>query len=174
VNAPRVREWRLRKGLTQDELAERSGIWRNTISDVESGKRKAHPRTLRMLAEGLGVPVEELAAPPSGLAQFLGVHVEALENIQETTKLIGELAGTPGEWEEMSSEERERRLHFLRRVAGLLRESTQTAASAAREALAIERGDPKEADEEEPPAKRNPGEDRLAALLSRMEATGTG
>ena len=55
-----------------------------------------------------------------------------------------------------------------------LGESTQSAAEAAREALAIERGDdPKEADEDEALAKRDPGQDRLAALLSTMEVTGT-
>lgn len=41
--------------LSQEELAARSGVARDTISKLETGKRKAHPGTLRKLAEVLEV-----------------------------------------------------------------------------------------------------------------------
>jgi transcriptional regulator with XRE-family HTH domain len=175
VQIPRLTEWRKARALTQVELAERAGVSARTVAGLEAGD-SARLRTVRKLAEGLGVPVEELTEPPpSGREQFLSVQVQGLQNIEEISEFIGELVGSADEWKEISVEERESRLAHLRRVVGLLREASQNATAAAREALAIERGDPPEADtEDEPPAKRNPGQDRLAALLSTLEHTGTG
>ncbi len=49
-----IRMLRLRAGLSQEELAERSGISARAVSDMERGMRKTpRPETLRMLAEGL-------------------------------------------------------------------------------------------------------------------------
>ena len=41
--------------MSQEELAERSGVARDTISKLESGRRKAYPTTIRKLAAGLDV-----------------------------------------------------------------------------------------------------------------------
>jgi transcriptional regulator with XRE-family HTH domain len=41
--------------MSQEELAERSGVARDTISKLESGHRKAYPTTIRKLAAGLDV-----------------------------------------------------------------------------------------------------------------------
>ncbi len=51
-----LRETRWRSGLTQQELAERSGLSIRTISDIERG-HVLYPRaaTLRMLACALGM-----------------------------------------------------------------------------------------------------------------------
>jgi transcriptional regulator with XRE-family HTH domain len=171
-----LREIRRRRGLSQADLSAMTGVAEFTISELEAGKRDPRPSTLRKLAAALEVQVEELTEPPpSGTEQFLSVQVQGLQNIEEISEFIGELVGSADEWKEISVEERESRLAHLRRVVGLLQEASQNATAAAREALAIERGDPPEADtEDEPPAKRNPGQDRLAALLSTLEHTGTG
>jgi HTH-type transcriptional regulator, competence development regulator len=42
------------------ELEERSGVSYHTIWRLENGKSGAHPRTLRRLAEALGVDSQEL------------------------------------------------------------------------------------------------------------------
>jgi transcriptional regulator with XRE-family HTH domain len=174
VQLPKLREWREARALTQVELAERAGVSPRSVAGYEAGAGARLP-TVRKLAVGLDVPIEELTGPPSGIEQFLGVHVEALEEIAKTSELIGELAGTAEEWEEITPEERERRVGYLRTVAALLREASLNAAAAAREALAIERGDPKEAaPEDEPPAKPGAREDRLSSLLATMEHIGTG
>lgn len=65
-----VREARLRARLTQDQLAEKSGLDQTTISDFETG-RSANPRldTVRRLAKALGIrPVQlRFSAPqPDG------------------------------------------------------------------------------------------------------------
>jgi transcriptional regulator with XRE-family HTH domain len=49
------------EGLTQAELAERSGVAQSTIAQIEGGARlNPHPRTLKKLAEALGVETREL------------------------------------------------------------------------------------------------------------------
>ena len=48
---------RLRRvhAFSQRELARLTGIAQDTISELETGKREAQPRTIRKLAEALGV-----------------------------------------------------------------------------------------------------------------------
>jgi transcriptional regulator with XRE-family HTH domain len=60
VNVERLKELRKLRALSQDELAEAAGIGRATLSRIERGETGAHGRTLRRLAEALGVSVEEL------------------------------------------------------------------------------------------------------------------
>jgi transcriptional regulator with XRE-family HTH domain len=56
----RLLEWRRRRGLSQAELSELSGVARDAISKYEGLKREAQPGSARRLAEALGVEVEEL------------------------------------------------------------------------------------------------------------------
>jgi transcriptional regulator with XRE-family HTH domain len=60
VNVERLKALRQLRALSQQELSERSGVGRATISRIERGKTGAQGRTLRRLAETLGVGVEEL------------------------------------------------------------------------------------------------------------------
>ena len=62
----RLRELRDKASLSQEELAERSGVSRTTITDLELGKRKPHPKTRRKLAEALGVEPAELMDSETG------------------------------------------------------------------------------------------------------------
>jgi transcriptional regulator with XRE-family HTH domain len=49
------------EGLTQAELAERSGVAQSTIAQIEGGGRPTpHPRTLAKLAEALGLRARDL------------------------------------------------------------------------------------------------------------------
>ena len=47
-------------GLSQEELAERSGVSQNAISDIERGKRGPAFITFLRLAHGLGISPAEL------------------------------------------------------------------------------------------------------------------
>jgi transcriptional regulator with XRE-family HTH domain len=72
VNAPaealqqrvgaRIRELRADRGLTQLRLAERSGISRPSVANVEAGRQNVSLRQLHALALALDVTVEELLA----------------------------------------------------------------------------------------------------------------
>jgi transcriptional regulator with XRE-family HTH domain len=63
---PGLRAAREAQLLTQIDLAERSGINRSTISDLESGSRNAHFRTIRQLAAALDVAPQNLLVGPPG------------------------------------------------------------------------------------------------------------
>jgi len=56
-----VRIWREHRGLTQAALAERSGVNRVQITNIESGAKTGSVETLRKLAEALGVALDDLA-----------------------------------------------------------------------------------------------------------------
>lgn len=60
VNVKRLKTLRRLRAMSQEELAEESGVGRATISRIERGETGAHGRTLRRLAQALGVGVEEL------------------------------------------------------------------------------------------------------------------
>ncbi len=55
MDLPYLRDMRRRAVLSQEQLAERSGVARDTISKLETGRRKAYPVTIRKLAAGLEV-----------------------------------------------------------------------------------------------------------------------
>ena len=58
-----VRRIRQAKGLTQEELAERSGFGQNYLSDLERGRRNPTVVTLWEIAQTLGVTPVELITP---------------------------------------------------------------------------------------------------------------
>ncbi len=51
---------RQRRALSLSDLANLSNVSRVTINRIENGKQMASPRTIRLLAAALQVPVEEL------------------------------------------------------------------------------------------------------------------
>ena len=57
-----LRHWRVRAGLTQEELAERAGLTGDTIGALEQGTRRyPYPHTVAALADALGLLPEERA-----------------------------------------------------------------------------------------------------------------
>ena len=60
VNVERLKELRREQVLSFRELEEKSGVSYNTIWRIEDGRQGAHPRTIRKLAEALGVEPREL------------------------------------------------------------------------------------------------------------------
>jgi transcriptional regulator with XRE-family HTH domain len=60
VNVERLWELRRERVLSLRELEERSGVSYNTIWRIEDGRQGAHTRTVKKLAEALGVEPSEL------------------------------------------------------------------------------------------------------------------
>jgi transcriptional regulator with XRE-family HTH domain len=58
--ATRLRVLRAERGLTVRQVAELSGVAKETISQIERGERHPYDRTLAKLARAYEVPVEEL------------------------------------------------------------------------------------------------------------------
>lgn len=95
-----VRHFRLAAGLSQEELAERSGLSARTVSDFERGLRTApRPETIRMLAEGLGLSDSERASLIAAARPELAPHlpVESSETALDLDAWRSELPRTAGE-----------------------------------------------------------------------------
>jgi transcriptional regulator with XRE-family HTH domain len=60
VDMARLRELRRLRVLSLHELEERSGVSYNTVWRLENGKTSAHPKTIRKLADALGVEPSDL------------------------------------------------------------------------------------------------------------------
>ena len=60
VNVGKLKELRRLRAMSQQELADAAGVGRNTISRIERGETGAQGRTLRRMAEVLGVDVAQL------------------------------------------------------------------------------------------------------------------
>ena len=61
-----LRQHRLRRGLTQEELAQKAGVTQNYLTKVERGVRGCNPLVAQKLAEVLGVDLRELVVGPEG------------------------------------------------------------------------------------------------------------
>ena len=66
----RIREIRLHKGMTQEELSSITGISTRTIQRIELGKVEPRAYTLQTIADALEVNYEELINNNSGQATF--------------------------------------------------------------------------------------------------------
>jgi len=55
-----VRALRIEKGWSQDVFADRSGIHRADIGAIERGERNVTLRTMRTIADTLGVKISDL------------------------------------------------------------------------------------------------------------------
>ncbi len=66
MDGARLRRLRQERALSLRELGEMTGVAFDTINKLELGRREAQPRTIRKLAEALGV-----AREPSATARVL-------------------------------------------------------------------------------------------------------
>jgi transcriptional regulator with XRE-family HTH domain len=78
MDLPRLRRIRQGAVMSQEELAERSGVARDTISKLETGQRRAYPSTIRKLALGLDVRPQVLMG---GVEYLDEVPVEGAEEV---------------------------------------------------------------------------------------------
>jgi transcriptional regulator with XRE-family HTH domain len=88
-----LREWRTRQHLTQEQLAERSGLSYKFIGEVERGVGNPTLVTMAQLAEALGVPLMSLVgAVDSGQSsQDYRVSKRDLQVVREAVASIGAL-----------------------------------------------------------------------------------
>ena len=56
----RLRDLRVRRALTQEELAEKADVGTSTVARLERNESEPHMSTLRKLARALGVDPAEL------------------------------------------------------------------------------------------------------------------
>ncbi|MBI4688672.1 MAG: helix-turn-helix transcriptional regulator [Nitrospirae bacterium] len=63
----RIQHLREKKGITQEQLEEETGINAKYISAIECGQKNATVKTMEKIAEGLDVKLYELFLFPEGL-----------------------------------------------------------------------------------------------------------
>jgi transcriptional regulator with XRE-family HTH domain len=63
--ARRLRELRTAKGWTQGELAEKAGMSKAGVADLEQGRREPSWATVLALAEALGVACDDFQKSPA-------------------------------------------------------------------------------------------------------------
>ena len=56
-----LRDLRDELALSQQELATRAQVSKTTIINIEAGRTRPHPLTVRKLAAGLGLPTRRVA-----------------------------------------------------------------------------------------------------------------
>lgn len=66
-----IREWRLKRGLNQGELAARVSLARTSITNIEAGRQKTLLHTFVDIARALGVEPALLLPPPSSEDEIL-------------------------------------------------------------------------------------------------------
>jgi transcriptional regulator with XRE-family HTH domain len=107
---PGLKHWRLRKRLSQKELARRAGLASHHLYKIESGKRGCNPETAQFLADVLQVDLEDLRrkredaldgkAPPKpsrARIPYRNVHQVYLRLILEGA--VGSAYAAMDEWE---------------------------------------------------------------------------
>jgi transcriptional regulator with XRE-family HTH domain len=80
-----LRRLRQQAVMSQQQLADESGVARDTISKLETGQRRAYPTTIRKLALGLGVEPRELVEDREGRPR-----APEISNSQEEDRLKDE------------------------------------------------------------------------------------
>src|SRR5690349_8515656 len=91
----RIREWRLRRELSQAEVAKRSGITQASLSNYENGKRDLPLSTLVGVSAALNVSIGDLLDLPEVIVvrdSHLGRAVEQLQN--QSPELTGAFAAS--------------------------------------------------------------------------------
>jgi len=63
LRLPHLRDWRLRAGLSQEDLAEAAGVSRSTIVNAEAQK-EVLPSTLTSISKALKIKPHELQRTP--------------------------------------------------------------------------------------------------------------
>lgn len=77
MKGARLRQLRQERALSLRELGEMTGIAFDTINKLELEKRAAQPRTIRKLAEALGVEPKELMKGEESNARTEGSDQQA-------------------------------------------------------------------------------------------------
>ena len=84
----RIRRIREDQGLSQEDLANRMDTSQSAVSQLEKGDRNPSYRTLRKLAEALGVPVSYLLGDSEGLelSPEEEAHFREYRGLSESTR----------------------------------------------------------------------------------------
>jgi transcriptional regulator with XRE-family HTH domain len=94
-----LKHWRTHRGLTQEGLAEQSGLSYKFIGEIERGSANPTIETLSTLARALGVEIAELLASHDQTALEYQLSKKHVQRIREAADVIDgvlrQLTGSP-------------------------------------------------------------------------------
>ena len=91
----RIKEYRESMGMSQNELAKKSGLAQSSLSYLESGEKSPSVETLECICKGLGIPLSDLISPEtrifqSSFSKRLRIEREALNlSVEEKARKVG-------------------------------------------------------------------------------------
>ena len=91
-----VGEWRKRRGLTQQQLADRLGRAKSTISQLENGKMDMSGHYMSALADALDIDPEDLHHHPDRPSVDALLKSASPEQFQAALRVVKALTGTDG------------------------------------------------------------------------------
>ncbi|WP_369361784.1 helix-turn-helix domain-containing protein [Priestia megaterium] len=80
-----IKKNRLLRKLTQEDLGNRVGLTRASITNIERGKQKISIHTLYLIADVLNISPQSLMPEPSALQKSEGQLPESLSEIKSIT-----------------------------------------------------------------------------------------
>jgi transcriptional regulator with XRE-family HTH domain len=152
----RLSRIRAERGWSLREAAKETGNTKETISELENGRRKPHPATLRKLANGFGVPISYFldAIAPKAQSRPSSETPEDLIGEERPALSIKEASAAPARFSEFPG------LRAARERRGILRYELATRTGMSPDDIAgLESG------------ARDPDSDTLARLTSALGAT---
>jgi transcriptional regulator with XRE-family HTH domain len=149
LKLPGLREAREVRGWSQDVLAKKADVSRDSISNYETGQRKAYPSTAKKLADALNVSVRELEKGFDWEAHNIEIEAERLDNLAKAAKNAKQSLDLGN-------------IKYTARFLELLEEGLESATEHLHEWLQIRRGSEEKAEETI--------DDKLSELMREWQA----
>jgi transcriptional regulator with XRE-family HTH domain len=149
LKLPGLREVRELRGWSQDVLAKKADVSRDSISNYETGQRKAYPSTAKKLADALNVSVSELEKGVDWEVHNIELAAERLDNLAKAAKNAKQSLDLGN-------------IEYTTRFLELLDEGLQSASEHLYEWLQIRRGDKEKSEENI--------DDKLSELMREWQA----
>ena len=149
MKLPGLREAREVRGWSQDVLAKKADVSRDSISNYETGQRKAYPSTAKKLADALNVSVSELEKGVDWEVHNIELAAERLDNLAKAAKNAKQSLDLGN-------------IEYTTRFLELLDEGLQSASEHLYEWLQIRRGDKEKSEENI--------DDKLSELMREWQA----
>ena len=125
--ADRLRELRVRAGLSADDLAAKVGATRQAVSTWETGRSTPPPATLGRIAKALRTSVAALVPIPEAQLKLSDLRVHAALSQGDAAQQIGVSTTVLADIERGRKPETEERVELLARAYGV---TTQTVVAA--------------------------------------------
>ena len=85
-----VRHWRNQRRLSQEQLAQRAGVHRTYVSDIERGMRNVSLQNIEKLARALEIPIVTLFADPDDKPVQSAMGSEFVKQVRAAAQRSGE------------------------------------------------------------------------------------